>query len=150
MYRLLHADGDGMTEQHQGQDALPQLDGSDDGPVAESAARILAKADRAVQEIRVEAERATAEVRGAAAAGPGAAAQPDQTAEDVCVEVKAELRDDRAAMADLNSDLESVHAELDPIKSGIIGLQDHLLRQTGVIALILAVLIAVGWKLIAG
>jgi hypothetical protein len=149
MYRLLLADADGMTEQHQDQDAL-LLHESDEGVVAASAARILAKADRAVREIRVEAERATADVRRAAAAGPGGAAEPDRATEDLRVEVKAELRDDRAAMADLNSDLESVHAELDPIKSGIIGLQNHFLRQTGVIALILAVLIAVGWKVIAG
>jgi hypothetical protein len=150
MYPLLLADGDDMTEQRRDQDALRPLDESDDSPVAESAARILAKADGAVREIRVEAERAVADIHGAAAAGPGATAEPDRATADLRVEVKAELRDDRAEMADLHSDLESVHAELDPIKSGIIGLQNHFLRQTGMVALILAVFIAVGWKVIAG
>jgi hypothetical protein len=150
MYRLLLADGDGMTDQRQDQDALRHLHESDEGVVAASAARILATADRAVGEIRVEAERAAADVRGAADAGLGATAEPDRATEDLRVEVEAERRDDRAAMADLSSDLESVHAELDPIKSGIIGLQNHGLLQTGVAALILAVLIAMAWKVTAG
>lgn len=149
MYRLLLADGDGMSEQRQDQDALRHLDGSDEGVVAASAARILAKADRAISEIRLEAERAAADVRAAAGLA-AASAEPDRATEDLRVEVEAERRDDRAAMADLGSDLESVHAELDPIKSGIIGLQNHSLRQTGVAALILAVLIAIAWKVIAG
>jgi hypothetical protein len=149
MYRLLLADGDGMTKQREDQDALLHLHTSDEGVVAASAARILAKADRAVSEIRVEAERAAAEVSGAVASDLGLA-EPDQATEDLRLEVEAERRDDRAAMADLSCDLESVHAELDPIKSGIIGLQNHSLRQTGVVALILAVLIAIAWKVIAG
>ena len=89
-------------------------------------------------------------MRGAAAAEPGAAAEPDRATGDLRAEVEAERQDDRAAMADLSSDLESVHAELGPIKSGVIGLQNHSLRQTGVAALILAVLVAIAWKVIAG
>jgi hypothetical protein len=150
MYRLLLVDADGMTEQRQDQDALRDLHESVDGDVAASAARILVKADRAVSEIRVEAERAAAEVLDAGATGVGAAAEPDRAIEDLRGEVEAELRDDRATMTDLSTDLQSVQAELDPIKSGIIGLQNHSLRQTGVAALILAVLIAIAWKVIAG
>ena len=139
-----------MTEQRQGHDALRHLQTPEEGVVAASAARILAKADRAVSEIRVEAERAAAEVRGAVASGLGAVAEPDRATQDLRLEVEAERRDDLAAVADLCSDLESVHAELDPIKSGVIGLQDQSLRQTGVAALILAVLVAIAWKVIAG
>jgi peptidoglycan hydrolase CwlO-like protein len=146
----LLADGDGMTEQHQDQDALCHPAESDEDVVAASAARILSKADRAVTEIRAEAERAAAQVRRTAAADSGAVADPDRATEDLRVEVEAERRDDRAAMADFSSDLESVHADLDPIKAGIIGLQNHSLRQTGVTALILAVLLAIAWKVIAG
>ncbi|HEX5863781.1 MAG TPA: hypothetical protein VF014_05910 [Casimicrobiaceae bacterium] len=149
MYRLLLADGDGMTEQRQGQDALRPVQESDEGAVAASAARILAKADRAVSEIRVEAERAIADVRGEDT-GREESAGSDGATEDLRIEVEAERRDDRAAIADVSSDLESVHAELGPIRSGIIGLQEHSLRQTGVVALILAVLIAIAWKMIAG
>jgi hypothetical protein len=149
MYRLLHADGDGMPEQHQNQDALPTVQESDEGAVAASADRILAKADRAVSEIRVEAERAVADVRKGGA-GPGESAECAQATEDLRAEVATARRDDRSEVADLSSDLESLHAELDPIKSGIIGLQNHSLRQTGVAALVLAVLIAVAWKVIAG
>jgi hypothetical protein len=149
MYRLLHADGDGMTDQRQDQDALRPVQESDEGAVAASAARILAKADRAVSEIRVEAERAIADVRGEDR-GLEESAGCDGAIEDLRVEVEAERRDERAAIAEVSSDLESVHAELGPIKSGIIGLQNHSLRQTGVVALILAVLIAIAWKVIAG
>jgi hypothetical protein len=149
MYRLLLADGNAMTEQRQGQDALPPVQESDEGVVAASAARILAKANLAVSEIRVEAERAIADVRGEDTRLEVSAGS-DGATEDLRVEVEAERRDDRSAIADLSSDLESVHAELDPIRSGIIGLQNHSLRQTGVAALILAVLIAIAWKVIAG
>jgi hypothetical protein len=148
MYRLLLADGDGMTEQRQGQDALRPVQESDEGAVAASAARILAKADRAVSEIRVEAERAIAGVRGEARGLE--ASKCDGAIEDLRIEVEAERRDERAAIAEVSSDLESVHAELGPIRSGIIGLQNHSLRQTGVVALILAVLIAIAWQVIAG
>jgi hypothetical protein len=138
-----------MTEQRHGQDALNGLHESGDDVVAESAARILVKADRAVGEIRREAERATADVRGAAGS-PAESAEADAATEDLRDEVEAGRRDDRAEVADLDSDLESVRAELGPIKSGLIGLQNHSLRQTGVAALILAVLLAVAWKVIAG
>ena len=89
-------------------------------------------------------------MRGAVASGLGAVAEPDRATQDLRLEVEAERRDDRAEVADLSSDLESVHAELGPIKSGVIGLQNHSLRQTGVAALILAVLVAIAWKVIAG
>ena len=149
MNRLLLADGDGMTEQRQSQDALRPEQASAEGAVAASAARILAKADRAVSEIRVEAERAIADVRGEDR-GLEESAGCDGAIEDLRVEVEAERRDERAAIAEVSSDLESVHAELGPIRSAIIGLQNHSLRQTGVVALILAVLIAIAWKVIAG
>jgi hypothetical protein len=149
MYRLLRADGNGMTEQRQDQDALPVAPTSDEGAVAASAARILAKAESAVSEIRVEAARAVADVRKGGA-GAGASGDCVEATEDLRADVEAERRDDRAEVADLSSDLESVHAELDPIKSGIIGLQNHSLRLTGVAALVLAVLIAIAWKVIGG
>jgi hypothetical protein len=135
MYRVLLADGHGMTEQRQDEETRHREDGPDEGAVAESAARILDKADRAVSEIRTEAEHAVEKLRRPT----GAAAEPDRATEELRVEV-----------AGLNSELESVRAELDPIKSGVIGLQSHSLYQTGVAALILAVLIAIAWKVVAG
>jgi hypothetical protein len=138
-----------MSDQLPEEDVLPApTHESDASVVAASAARILAKADRAVNEIRAEAARGTAEVRGASeAAKVPAEAEP---VADLRVEVAADRREDRAAVAELSGDLESVRAELNPMRSGIIGLQNHSLRQTGVAALILAVLIAIAWKVIGG
>jgi hypothetical protein len=147
MYRWLHADGHGMSDQHQEEDVLPAA--AHESVVAASAARILAKADRAVSEIRAEAERGAAEVRGASGTAKGSA-EAEPRADDLRIEVEADRREDRAEVAELSSDLESVQAELNPIRSGVIGLQNHSLRQTGVAALILAVLLAIGWKVIGG
>jgi hypothetical protein len=139
-----------MTDQRQGDASLSDTAHEwDDGIVAASAARILARADRAVDEIRAEAERAAEEVR-AAGEPAGVPVEPECAAADLRIEVEAERRDDRAAMAELSSDLESVHSQLEPINASIIGLQSHGLRQTGVAALVLAVLIAIAWKVIAG
>jgi hypothetical protein len=150
MYRSLLADGHGMSDQRQDDDVLPAaaLD-SDADIVAASAASILAKADRAVSQIRAEAASAAAEVQGASAAPKGSSAL-EPGADDLRVEVEADRREDRAEVAKLSSDLESVRVELNPIRSGVIGLQNHSLRQTGVAALILAVLLAIAWKMIAG
>jgi hypothetical protein len=60
------------------------------------------------------------------------------------------LRSDQATIAGISSDLESVHSQLAQINAGIIGLQNNSLRQTGVAALGLAVLIAIAWKVIGG
>ena len=117
--------------------------------VAEAAERLLREADRAMEELRAEAEHATGEVRGAAAAAR-ARIEAESVAEDVRLAGHAEVRGDRAQMADVSSDLAHVHAQLDKINEGIIGLQKHRLRQTGVVALALAVLIAIAWKVIAG
>ena len=147
MYRWLHADGHGMSDQHQEEDVLPSA--AHESVVAASAARILAEADRAVSEIRAEAERGAAEVRGSSGTARGCA-EGEPRAADLRVEVEAGRRVDRAEVAELSSDLESVRAELNPLRSGVIGLQNHSLRQTGVAALILAVLLAVAWKVIVG
>jgi hypothetical protein len=145
----LHADGHGMSDQRQEEDVLPAAgDESDADVVAASAANILATADRAVNEIRAEAERAAAELRGAAGTARASAEEP--RVDELRVEVQADRREDRSEVAELSSDLESVRAELNPIRSGVIGLQNHSLRQTGVIALILAVLLAIAWKVIGG
>ena len=109
--------------------------------VAEAAARLLREADRAVEELRAEAQRAAGDVRGAADA-----AKARIEAEDLRIAVAAEVRDDRARMAEISRDLERVHGRLDKIN----GLQTHSLRQTGVAALALAVLIAIAWKVLAG
>lgn len=93
--------------------------------MAESAARILARAQLAVEESHGEAE----ELRS---------------------EMAAELRSDRATIDGISRDLDSVHAQLAQINSGIIGLQSHSLRQSGVAALALAVLLAIAWKVIGG
>jgi hypothetical protein len=74
----------------------------------------------------------------------------DHPTEDLRAEVRVELREDRATMAEIRNDLASVHVQLGAISSGIIGLQNHSLRQTGVAALALAVLLAIAWKVIGG
>lgn len=104
--------------------------------MAASAASILAKADRAVEEVQAEAARIRLESHDAT--------------EDLRVEMEAELRSDRTTIAGIRRDLKSVHAQLAQISSGIIGLQNHSLRQTGVAALALAVLVAIAWKVIGG
>ena len=97
--------------------------------VATGAAAILAAADRALDELRAKAE---------------------QAAEDAYAEMKGELREDRVRLAAIDRDLKALHVELAPIKSGIAGLQTNSLRETGAAALVLAVLIAVAWKVIGG
>jgi hypothetical protein len=140
----LHADVDFVSEQRQDEDDLLRLrHGAGDGVVAASAARILANADHAVQEIRTEAERAVAEVRGRPV-------DPARATENLRAEVEAELRVDRAALADLTSHLASIHSQLDMINASLIGLQSQRLRQIGIGALALAVPIAIAWKVIAG
>jgi hypothetical protein len=103
-----------------------------EGAVASSAARILAKADRAVEEVHAEVVRI------------------HRATESLHVEMAAELRSDRATIAGISSDLESVHSQFAQINSGILGLQNNSLRQTGVGALAPAVLIAIAWKVIGG
>jgi hypothetical protein len=121
----------------------------DEGVVAAAAARLLVAADRAVSEIRADAEHAPGEARADAKAA-GTAGESRRAGEEECVELKAELRDDRAKIAKLDDEVESVESELGPIRSAIMGLQSHSLRLTGVIALVLAVLITIGWKAIGG
>jgi hypothetical protein len=117
--------------------AVPQRTTEEpEGAVAASAARILARADHAIDEVHAEAARIRIESQGAA--------------EDLRVEIAVELRRDRAAIAGISSDLESVHSQLARINSGIIGLQSNSLRLTGVAALALAVLVAIAWKVIGG
>jgi hypothetical protein len=117
--------------------------------VAAAAARILTEADRAVEEIHLKAERAAADLRRASEV----ARIRDESAHaiaDVRVELETELRSDRVTMAEIKQDLGFVHSQLGQINRAIIGLQANGLRQTGVAALALAVLIAIAWKVIGG
>jgi hypothetical protein len=70
--------------------------------------------------------------------------------DELRAEVDLELDEDRATMAEIRSDLASVHVQLGAISAGIISLQSHSLRQTGMVAFALAVLIAVAWKVVEG
>jgi len=117
--------------------------------VAEAAERLLREADRALQELRSEAERASGEVRGAASAAKERI-EAESASEDLRGAADAAVRGEREHLAEISGDLAHVHAQLDRINEGIIGLQTHRLRQTGVAALVLAVLIAIAWKVIAG
>ena len=139
-----------MGKQHDDRpDVRPRPGEPDRDVVAEAAERLLREADRALEELRSEAERASGEVRGAASAAMERI-EAESAAEDLHVAVDAEVRGDREHMAEISGDLEHVHAQLETINEGIIGLQTHRLRQTGVAALVLAVLVAIAWKVIAG
>jgi len=147
MYQAQRADAGGVSKQHDQARRLPSEPDRD--VVAEAAARLLREADRAVEDLRTEAQHAAGEVRVAADAAK-ARIEAECAAEDLRIAVGAEVRDDRARMAEISRDLERVHGQLDEINSGIIGLQTHSLRETGVAALALAVLIAIAWKVIGG
>jgi hypothetical protein len=139
-----------MGKQHDDRAEARRLPSEPDRDVvAEAAERLLREADRAMEELRAEAELATGEVRGAAAAARERI-EVESASEDMRIAVDAEVRGDRAQLAEISGDLAHVHSQLDTINEGIIGLQTHRLRQTGVAALALAVLIAIAWKVIAG
>jgi hypothetical protein len=139
-----------MSKQHDDRPDVRRRPGEPDRDVvAEAAERLLREADRALEELRSEAERASGEVRGAASAAKERI-EAEFAGEDMRVAADAEVRGDREHMAEISGDLAHVHAQLDKINEGIIGLQMHKLRQTGVAALVLAVLIAIAWKVIAG
>jgi hypothetical protein len=89
--------------------------------VADSAAEILSRAERLVGDV-------LSDVAG----------------------VEAQVDDDGVAIAEISRDLASVHAQLAQIKTGIIALQTHSLRQTGGVALTLSVLLAIAWKVLGG
>jgi hypothetical protein len=150
MRRALRVDAEGMARHHQDAASRRHVQRqADESVVAAAAERLLAEADRALVELHAEAEHAAVEVRGAAEAARSRI-ESECAAEDLRIAVEAELRNDRARMAEISSDLAHVHKQLDEINSGIIGLQNHNLRQTGVAALALAVLVAIAWKVIAG
>lgn len=139
-----------MGKQHDDRAEVRRLRSEPDRDVvAEAAERLLREADRAMEDLRAEAEHATDEVRGAAAAARERI-ETESEPVDLRIAVDAEVRGDRARMAEISGDLAHVHVQLDRINEGIIGLLTHKLRQTGVAALALAVLIAIGWKVIAG
>jgi hypothetical protein len=123
-------------------------DGRED-VVAAAAARILAEADRAIDTISDQAERVPGDVRAAGEAARKRGGSDAGTGED-CEGVRADQQQDHTKIGELDSEIEEVQAELAPIKSGIIGLQNHSLRMTGVAALVLAVLLAIAWKVIEG
>lgn len=84
------------------------------------------------------------------AAGAGNLLAEVEAGRDARIELEAELSADRVSLAEIRSDLMRVHSQLDQVNAGIIGLQNHSLRQTGAAALILAVLVAVAWKVLEG
>jgi hypothetical protein len=139
-----------MGEQRQKEEPkLRTSQESSEDVVAAAAARILAEADRAIDTIGAETERLPEDIRAAGEA-VRKRGDSDTGAEEICVGVRAELQEDHAKIDKLDSELEDVQAELGPIKSGIIGLQNHSLRSTGMAALVLAVLLAIAWKVIGG
>jgi hypothetical protein len=117
-------DSQSVTRQRKHEPVLRPAGTPDDGTVSAGARKFLADVDRAAG-----SERRTAALRD---------------------ELEAELSEDRATMAEISGDLARVHAQLDQINAGIIGLQSHNLRQTGVAALALAVLVAIAWKVVGG
>ena len=119
---------------------------ADPGAVA-GAEEILLATQRAITEIRAEGKRAAEVVR---AAGEEVRREHDCAPEGARAEMEAERHDDRATMAEINRDLASVHSELGPIATSVIGLQSFGLRLTGAAALVLAVLIGIAWKVIGG
>jgi hypothetical protein len=150
MYLMLHADGYVMSELHEDERANRRsAHEPDEDVVATAAARLLVAADRAIRDLRAEVERAPREA-GVAAEAATLRIEPARPAEACCAELESELDEDRAAVAEISTDLASVRSQLDPLTSGMIGLQNHSLRQTGVVALALAVLIAIAWKVIGG
>jgi hypothetical protein len=120
----------------------------EDGQVATGAENILAISGPPVPPLVAPASR-SGHVPNAAEAARAREASEHPT-EDLRAEVDLELRDDRASIAAIRSDLASVHLQLAAISAGIIGLQSHSLRQTGMFALALAVLIAIAWKVVEG
>jgi hypothetical protein len=142
--------GESMGEQRQKEE--PKLRSSQEtseGVVAAASARILAEADRAIDTIGAETERLPEDIRAAGEA-VRKRGDSDTGAEGICVGVRADQQQDHAKIDEIDSELEDVQAELGPIKSSIIGLQNHSLRSTGIAALVLAVLLAIAWKVIGG
>jgi hypothetical protein len=114
--------------------------------VAAAAAKILADAESALADLRANVEQAA----GEAPANPAARTLSEDGADRPLAEMDARLDADRATIAAIRSDLSRVHFQLDQITAGIVALQTHSLRQTGGVALALSVVIAIGWKVIAG
>jgi hypothetical protein len=128
-----------VSRQHERESGVRHLHSErDEGVVAAAAARLLAEAEHASDEVCGAAEPARTRIESECAA------------EDLRIAVAAELRNDRARMAEISTDLARVHGQLDQINAGIIRLQTRGLRQTGLAALALAVLAAIAWKVIAG
>lgn len=112
----------------------------------------LASLPRPIEPSRISAPRPStrrAEVRDVVEAAK-ARVESVRADEELRAALEAELSVDRDRMAEIGRDLARVHGQLDQINAGIIGLQSHSLRQTGVAALALAVLVAIAWKVIGG
>jgi hypothetical protein len=146
--RTLHVDVHDVDHWQQAERQRADLHVEDGDRVAAGADRILALDDALVMP-PFETARAARRHSGAveAARRQEAAQHP---VEELRAEVDLELDEDRATMAEIRSDLASVHLQLGAISAGIIGLQSHSLRQTGMVAFALAVLIAVAWKVVEG
>jgi hypothetical protein len=106
-----------------------------DSEVVAAAARLLVEAARSAGD--------TAD--GAAPAPPGATPAAPSAAGSPARDLRAE-----PAIAEIHEEIASVQTELNAVSSGVLGLQAHGLRQTGIAALVLAVLIAIAWKVIGG
>jgi hypothetical protein len=117
--------------------------------VAAAAAKILADAESALAGLRANVEQAAGEAH-TAAANPATRTLSEDGADRLLAEMDARLDADRATIAAIRGDLSRVHFQLDQITAGIVALQTHSLRQTGGVALALSVVIAIGWKVIAG
>jgi hypothetical protein len=147
--QTLHVDADAVDHPHRAERQRDdvRVDGGD--RVAAGADKILALDDALVAP-RSEPVPAAQRRRPNAVEAARRQAVAQRPIEELRAEVDLELNEDRATMAEIRSDLASVHIQLGAISAGIIGLQSHSLRQTGMVAFALAVLIAVAWKVVEG
>jgi hypothetical protein len=96
----------------------------DEEVVAAAAERVLGVVSQAPQELSVE--------------------PPQSAGRTVATPAPSE------AIAEIHDELDAVHSELSQVTTGVVALQTNSLRLTGVAALVLAVLIAVAWKVVGG
>ena len=136
-----------MSEQRRGHARLQPVDGQDQSRPAAGSEPVHARTERAAGDTCVRRDRAAEELRAPplpATHGRSANAERQREHTD------ARFRSDRAEIAEIRRDLAVVHSKLDRITAGVVALQTHSLRQTGGGALVLSVLIALAWKVIAG
>ena len=130
-----------MSEQRRGRARLQPVDGQDQSRPAAGSEPVHARTERAAGDTCVRRDRAAEELRA-----PPLPATNGRQREHA----DARFRSDRPEIAEIRRDLAVVHSKLDRITAGVATLQTHSLRQTGGVALVLSVLIALAWKVIAG